>query len=1268
MAALATPVKAISTGSKGPRKVRAAFLFPGQGAQHIAMGRELYSTESVFRQAVDRCSEILRADLNFDLRDAYFRGDGPTDPAIDINATEFAQPAIFVCEYALAQLWLHWGIEPECVIGHSVGEFAAGTIAGVMSLQDALHLVATRGRLMQQLPAGEMLSVRLGEAEILPLLGSGVSLAAVNSPQLSVASGSVESIGALEAELTRRNIVSRRLQASHAFHSAMMDPILPDFAAVVQQTPLSQPKLPFVSCVTGDWITPEQATDGAYWTRHISNTVRFAQGITTLLRKPELLLLEVGPGSTLATLARQNAAPTDGRTILPSLPAPGDGQSEAVTIQRALASLWVSGIVPSWEKLHGPGSRRRTSLPTYPFERKRFWFTNNGGESNVLQTAPPQETPDVSSTPAAAVRPRKKSLLPVLSDLFEDLSGLEISAQDGSASFLELGLDSLFLTQASQAIQNKFNVKVTFRQLLSDLASLDTLAAYLDAQLPPGAFEENEASTSAAPTPAPVAVVPPASSGVTPISGTASGSPLERLMHDQIQAMNQLFAQQLAMVQAGATPPTAAPASPAAAQPVRVAAPVSSSQPKDSAAIELKGYTPFRPLQKSVSGELTQRQVEHIRALTEKYTTRTAESKRKTQEYRGVLADPRVVAGFRVQWKEMIYPIITNRSKGSHIWDLDGNEYVDILNGFGPIMLGHRPDYVEKAIERQLHEGFETGPQTLLAGEVAQALCEMTGCERATFCNTGSEAVMAAMRVARTVTGRNRVVHFAGDYHGMFDEVLTKGIKRGGNPVSMPIAPGIPRESVTNMTVLDYGTAESLAWIRDHAHELAAILVEPVQSRHPNLQPIQFLKELRDLTEESGTCLIFDEVVTGFRVHPGGCQALFGIRADLATYGKVLAGGMPMGVLAGKAKYMDALDGGMWQYGDDSFPETGVTFFAGTFVRHPLAMAACAAVLKYLKEEGPGLQQRLTERTADLVARLNALLAANEVPTQIETFASFFYFSFPTDYRFSSLFYYHLRTKGIHLLEGFPCFLTTEHDDQDLDRIYRAFAETIAEMQQGELLPLPVGGTLPVRRCRRSPPATEAPITESQLEILLAAELSSQANCSFNESFSVSFTGDLNVPLLEESLSRLIARHEALRATFDLNHRIQHFSAPAPVRLPITDLSATDEAGQQAAYAALLREDAQTAFDLRNGPLVRMALARFDPQRHTLVVTAHHAVCDGWSINILLEELATIYAARSKGEEPALSPVASFQRILALAGRPFRRQGQCGGGLLDQAV
>ena len=729
-------------------------------------------------------------------------------------------------------------------------------------------------------------------------------------------------------------------------------------------------------------------------------------------------------------------------------------------------------------------------------------------------------------------------------------------------------------------------------------------------------------------------------------------SAVDRLVREQLDAMNQLFAKQLETLR-GLAPVPIAPTSTAAA-PALGNAPKTQQAATPAAGIEctkeLKGYTPFKSLQKGSSSELTPRQVEYIRALVERYTKRTMLSKRHTQEYRPVLADPRVVAGFRAEWKEMVYPIVTVRSQGSRLWDVDGNEYIDILNGFGPIMFGHRPAFVEKAIETQLHQGFEIGPQTLLAGEVAKMICEFTGNERATFCNTGSEAVIAAMRVARTVTGRNKVVFFSGDYHGMFDEVLVKGFKKGGVPQAVPIAPGIPREKADNVVVLEYGAPESLEWIRQNAKDLAAVMVEPVQSRHPNLQPIEFLKEIRKITEESQTCLIFDEVVTGFRVHPGGCQALFDIRADLATYGKVLAGGMPIGVLAGKSQYMDALDGGMWQYGDDSYPSVGVTFFAGTFVRHPLAMAAVKAVMQHFQAEGPALQQRLSERTAGMVKQLNDLLERNQVPTHIENFSSIFYFSFPTDFRFGSLFYYHLREKGIHLLEGFPCFLTTAHTHADIERIVRAFEETIAEMQAGGVLPEPPTNTrkplVPEQPIQTTAIVTddpiEAPMTESQLEIWLSDQLGADASCSYNESFTLHMHGILNETALLQALSEVIERHDALRATFDREGKIQRIAPKLDLEVPVIDLIGLDASHRSARLQQMIVEDAHKPFKLDQGPLVRVQLVKMEPGYALLVFSSHHIVCDGWSTNVLLDEIAKLYNALNKHEGYNLPTAVSF--------------------------
>jgi glutamate-1-semialdehyde aminotransferase len=516
-------------------------------------------------------------------------------------------------------------------------------------------------------------------------------------------------------------------------------------------------------------------------------------------------------------------------------------------------------------------------------------------------------------------------------------------------------------------------------------------------------------------------------------------------------------------------------------------------------------------------------QLAHIAALTERYTRRTAGSKSRTQHDRQVLADPRAASGFRAEWKEMVYPIICARSKGARIWDVDGNEYVDLVNGYGQTFFGHAPDFVVDAVNAQLAEGFAIGPQSPLAGEVAALICELTGNERATFCNTGSEAVMAAMRVARAVTGRERVVVFGGGYHGQFDEVLVKGA-RGGEPRALPIAPGIPRESVGNMVVLPYATPESLEWVRAHANELAAVIVEPVQSRHPGLQPKEFLSSLREVTAAAGTALVFDEVVTGFRMHPGGMQALFGIRADLATYGKVIGGGLPIGILAGTARFMDALDGGQWQYGDDSYPAVAPTFFAGTFVRHPLTLAAAHAVLLRLKAEGPALQERLAAIGGDLAKRLNAELARSGLKSRFENFGSLLYCGFSAEHKFGALLWLHMRDRGIHVQDGFPLFLTTEHGEAEIDRIADAFADSLHEMLTDNMLtptePVMVDGWI------------EAQPTEPQTEIWLSAQLGDAASCAFNEGISLRLDGTLDHAALTDALNDVIARHDALRTVF----------------------------------------------------------------------------------------------------------------------------------------
>lgn len=639
--------------------------------------------------------------------------------------------------------------------------------------------------------------------------------------------------------------------------------------------------------------------------------------------------------------------------------------------------------------------------------------------------------------------------------------------------------------------------------------------------------------------------------------------------------------------------------------------------------------------------ELTATQRSYIENLVRRTNARTPLAKAQTQRDRAVLADPRTAAGFRREWKELVYPLIAQRAKGSRLWDIDGNEYVDLVNGYGQTMFGHSPDFVTAAIAAQLQEGFPIGPQTALAGEVAALVSEMTGDERVTFCNTGSEAVMAAMRVARAVTGRERIVVFGNDYHGQFDEVLVKA-GGGATPRAQPVAPGIPPEAVANMTVLPYGDPRSLDWIEANGEELAAVMVEPVQSRHPELRPQAFLEKLRAVTEAKGAALVFDEIVTGFRAHPGGMQALFGIRADLATYGKVVGGGMPIGILAGKARFMDALDGGTWRFGDDSVPEVAPTFFAGTFVRHPLVLAAAKAVLLHLKEQGSSLQERLAARMGGLVESLNRDLERRGLATRAEGFSSWFYVNFAAEHPLASLFWPHMRLLGVHVQEAYPCFLTTAHSDADIALIESAFKETLDALEAGGILEAARQARVPVPLAASPAEADAAPLTEPQLEILIAAQMSGEASCAFNESMSIVLDGEVDTAALAGALNAVIARHQALRGKIGRDDERMYFAPSLVIDLGLRDCS--HEHDPEAALAAVVAADARTPFDLWNGPLVRAALVCLAPNRHVLVFTAHHIVCDGWSVNVVLNDLAALYRAAREGRPAKLPEAPRFSR------------------------
>jgi amino acid adenylation domain-containing protein len=1049
------------------------FMFPGQGSQFVNMGAGLYAAEPVFRHAVDECTAILEPILQTDLRTILYPTAGEENNT-RINNTFYTQPALFVVEYALAKLWMSWGIKPTAFVGHSIGEFVAAHLAGVFSLEAGLLLIASRGRLMAALPAGNMIAVQANPETIAPLLSPQLAIAAVNSPGSCVVAGPAEAITKLTLHLEAQDLSVRPLFTSHAFHSPMMDPILEPFEEIVRSVKLSIPRIPIASTVTGTWMSDAQAVDPAYWAGHVRATVRFSDAIAFLIDNQHRLMLEVGPRAVATSLARRHTANPPVISIA-SLH-PQEYGSDHHSLLNALGQLWLNGVTPDSEAYYANEKRRKLPLPAYAFERTRYWVE----PLPAVAAAPTPSLTEITLNDRSSVTiqnpstpMRKQLLIEKIREILEDASGIDLDSATSGMSFIEMGMDSLLLTQVALNLKKEFSLPISFRQLNEEYGSLDQLASFLDANLPADKFAPKPQAQQAAFSPVTQTIQPPvygqapSTQPLMPQVPAYAWQPLPSgndtvigLIAQQIQ----LLAQQLSLLQGSPLPTVIQHIPPAAQQPQSAAPqpiPMATSRPQPVAASPEAGLTkdeitelkkPFGASARieKQSTQLNAAQKNFLAELTARYNKKTAGSKAYTAEHRSYMADPRVVSGFRPLTKEVVYPLVVNRSKGSRIWDIDGNEYIDALNGFGSNMLGYQPDIIKKAVSQQMDKGYELGPQHDLAGPVCKLICEFTNFDRAALCNTGSEAVLGAMRMARTVTGRSLIVAFSGSYHGINDEVIIRGTKK---LKSFPAAPGIMPEAVQNMLILDYGTEESLRIIAERAHELAAVLVEPVQSRRPEFQPIEFLQKVREITTRSGSALIFDEVITGFRMHPGGAQALFGIQADLGTYGKVVAGGMPIGVIAGKRAFMDALDGGNWQYGDNSIPEAGVTYFAGTFVRHPLALAASKASLEYMKTKGPALQEGLSQKTARLASAINAICQNLGLPCYAAQFGSLWKLKWKEEHPYTELLFTLMREKGIHIWDGFPCFITDAHTVEEVDTIVEKFGESVIELVSAGFLP-----------------------------------------------------------------------------------------------------------------------------------------------------------------------------------------------------------------------
>jgi acyl transferase domain-containing protein len=1093
------------------------WCFSGQGSQSLQMGFALYQHYPLFRAALDQAEAYLTRERGWSLLALLYPAEGQEPEAQQVLAqTQYTQPAIVALQWALAALWQSLGLLPAQLVGHSIGGISAAAVAGFYTLEQALELACIRGQLMQRCGEGQMLALQMPAARW-PECQAVVSaeapdsmlvLAADNAGNSITLSGDATAIALAQTWAEAQHIRAKLLDVTQAFHSPAFAGIMAEFAAAIAHIQPSAGRLPCISDVSGAPLTAADLTP-AYWAKQITAPVQFRQAVAVAAAHSGILL-ELGGHSTLSAFLGSDYPQ---QPVLCSLRKNWPADRAWLS---AVAALWQAGIPIRWQALFSqpkPGLARRP-LPPYPFDHSQYWIPLNDNtapagsvqesvmpfsESAAVAAAPVSSVVSSAAVQAAAAESAaaqyNTQLQAQLQQIISQISGLAIADILPDAHWFELGLDSLMVVQLQQRVQQKYQLEVPVEQLFQQHSSISALAGFLLsdypqpllAQLAPAVVAptvpvpvQEQVETRLAVTMAAVPATPALPSALLQPSDKAqlASGPLEpgltQLLHlqlAQMDQMNQLMAQQLQLLAQAENSQAENSQKVVSETPVatRVTSPAvpatTHSQPQPGMKPVITAPQQRQPAsvaQTSGSGNqargmtfnregLNPQQLEFVRELTESHVQRTAKSKAYAGKYRPVLADWIASLNFSLTLKEMVYPLVSATSAGARFTDLDGNDYLDISGSYGVGFFGHNPDFVRDAIQAQLAKGLDLGPQNALAGEVASLISEMTGVERVAFCNTGSEAVTVAIRIARTVTQRPKLVIFKDSYHGTYDGVLADSGEYG----TVPSAPGIPAGMVEDVLVLRYGSDEALATIAAQANDIAAVLVEPVQSRKPGLQPTAFLQQLRTLTAQQGSLLIIDEIITGFRSGQKGAQQHFAVEADLVTYGKVLGGGMPLGVVAGKAQYMGCIDGGSWQYGDDSAPLQKTTVFAGTFCKHPLTMAAAHAVLVRLRDSGGALQAQVNTLTRELVETLNQYFSADNVPLQLSCFGSLFRFEpcggvdFHLQALQQQLFFSLLLQEGVYVWERRTCFLSVAHSREDIAALLAACRAAVLQLRQG---------------------------------------------------------------------------------------------------------------------------------------------------------------------------------------------------------------------------
>ena len=1156
-------------GVEAMQKPLVLFAFTGQGAQSPAMMSAAYRDEPIFRTAVDEASAAA-GPIDGRLLSDWLYGDVGADKD-RINQTDLAQPALVAVAWGLTRLLAEWGVRPDGVIGHSIGEIPAALVAGGFDLPCAMGLAVLRGRVMRtEAPEGRMVGVSAAEDTVRPLLDglSDVAIAGVNGPRSVTVSGPPTEIAAFTVRAEAAGLKCRQLAVTRAFHGPGMTAAAAALAANFKPFVGRPLGLPLFSTMTGA-LVPATALSGVdYWRDQMLAPVRFGQAVVAAGQAGFDLIVEIGPRAVLSALG-----PASAPKAVWVASHDVDGEPGVAPLAAAAAQIWRAGGSVDWRAYFGGRGIEGARLPRHPMNLvsipRNSWA---GGRAGVATIAPASVSNPVTPTAKPTPRDLADILGSVIHPLLKRVTGLADAKIIDNQSFLAHGLDSLTIVQFQRAIKGNTGLDIPVRgfyegnetpNMLADLIG-ENLAERLDASGEMAAFDDRPL-----------------------VDG---GDDIYTLMKAQLQAVQNVINRQLETF-AGAGLTTTAP----------------KRELLRPAGGEIKGLF-SQPLAKG--NALSANQQAHIAELAAAWNTKSKGSKLAAASDRRHVASSRAVFGFRPEYKEMVYPLMVDRADGSKVWDLDGNEYVDVTMGFGVYLFGHNPPFVKDAMVAELERGAPIGPASALAGEVAKRIHDLTGVDRCAFFSTGTEAIMCAVRLARAVTGRERLVIFKGAYHGSFDGVLATGwIDDDGRPEAVPMTDGTLDGMVDKLIVLDYGDMDGLDVIERYADEIALVLVEPVQSRNPGNLPTEFLHALRKLTIDRDVPLLFDEIITGFRFDPGGMQALLGIEADIVTYGKVLGHGQPFGVVAGKARFMDAVDGGDWSFGDDSVPGARTAFVAGTFNGHPLALVAARAVLDKVAEDNGALQATLAAKTEDMCQRLDVLFESEGFPVRMERRGSLFRFGFGEN---TEILNTHLLNNGVFVWEQRNCFLSTAHDDEDIEKIIAAAGAGVAAMKaSGWFVTQPMA----------QPDGVEVlPLTRSQAAMWHRAH-DPAALGLWTDMIALDLNGSLDDARLTAAVDIVVHRHPGLSAV-PVSRSAQILAPLARPRLEHMDVSGARD--PSAWLAAWMDASVRQPFEPYRAAM-RLVLAKRGGGRHTLIAIGSHLSFDGWSFALVMREVLAAY-------------------------------------------